>query len=204
MEVTAILAVVDSSFRSDTRAPECALNVGEGGRIWACVGRGEGRIALKVDVERSAEVRGVTELLALDGVIGLEGGETQIGIGIHRGLEIREGAGVALWCGGIIGGVLTGSFSKCYERIGFGSSYRESLEAEESWDGVLRWLWAIAIWLLRARVIDTTPSEALRLRGQVISHLGGGSSLLLSCVVCYGLADGFNRWTGSDFSGIAL
>lgn len=54
MELFAILAIVDSRLWGYTGAPEGTLDVGEGRRVGAGGGGGDGRVALKVDVEGSA------------------------------------------------------------------------------------------------------------------------------------------------------
>ena len=83
VEITAPLAIIDSRFGGDAAAPEGALDVCERGRVGTAIGWVDRGVALKVNVEGSAEVGSVAELLALDGVVGFESGETHIRVGIY-------------------------------------------------------------------------------------------------------------------------
>lgn len=83
MEVVAVLAVIDSGFLGNTGAPECAFDVGEAGGVGAGGTWVDGRVTLKIDVEGRAEINGVAELLALDGIVGLESVEPHVTVGIH-------------------------------------------------------------------------------------------------------------------------
>lgn len=56
----------------DLLAPESTLDVGEAGWIGAGCGGVDRGVTLEVDVEGSAAVGGVAELLTLDGGVGLE------------------------------------------------------------------------------------------------------------------------------------
>jgi len=106
VELLAILAIVDGRICGDARAPEGALDVGEGSRFGAGRGGGEGRVALKVDVEGRAKVGGVTVFLTFDGVVGMERVEAHIAVGIGGAFEVGKGKGVALRGSGIVGGRL--------------------------------------------------------------------------------------------------
>lgn len=103
VELITVLALVDCSFGGDTRAPESAFDVGEGGWIRASGTWIDGGVTLEVDVKGSAEVGGIAELLAFDSVVGLEGGETHVAVGVDRCLQVHEGPLVALW-GWCVGG----------------------------------------------------------------------------------------------------
>ena len=83
VEVIAVLAVIDSGFLGDSGAPERALDVGKAGRIGAGGAGVDGRVTLEVDVEGSAEINRVAELLALDGIVGLESVEPHVAVGIY-------------------------------------------------------------------------------------------------------------------------
>ena len=83
MEIVAILAVIDSGFLGNTGAPECALDVREAGGVGAGGAWVDSRVTFEVDVEGCAEVDGVAELLALDGIVGLESVEPHVAVGIH-------------------------------------------------------------------------------------------------------------------------
>ena len=83
MEVVAVLAVIDSGFGGNAGAPKRAFDVSEAGGVGAGGAWVDGRVTLEVDVESRAEVDGVAELLALDGVVGLESVETHVAVGIH-------------------------------------------------------------------------------------------------------------------------
>ena len=96
VELLAVLALVRGRFSSHAGAPEGAFDVGEGRRVGASRGGVDGRVALKVDVEGGAEIGGVAELLAFDGVVGLEGVEAHVAVGVGRAVEVGEGEGVAL------------------------------------------------------------------------------------------------------------
>lgn len=101
VELVAVLAFVDGGFWSDARAPESALDVCEAGRVDAVVTWVQGWVTFKVDVERCAEIGGIAKLLALNGVICLQRGETHIAVGIDRCLEIDKGSLVSLRGGGV-------------------------------------------------------------------------------------------------------
>ena len=83
VEVVAVLAVIDSGLRGNAGAPECAFDVGEAGGVRASGAWVDGRVTLEVDVEGSAEVDGVAELLALDGIVSLESVKPHVAVGIH-------------------------------------------------------------------------------------------------------------------------
>lgn len=78
LEIPSVLALVDSCFRGHTRSPECALYVGERWWFGASLSGSKRGVALEVDVECSAEVGGIAQLLALDGVIGPECVQTHV------------------------------------------------------------------------------------------------------------------------------
>ena len=78
VEVAAVLALVLRRLGRHGGAPECALDVRERGRLGACLGRSQGGVTLKVNVERAAQVGGIAELLALDRVVCLERVETEV------------------------------------------------------------------------------------------------------------------------------
>lgn len=132
LELGAPLALVDSSFGGYAGAPESALYVGEACRVLAASSWVDRGVTLEVDVEGCAEVGGIAELLALDGVVGLQGGQTHVAVGIDGCLQVNEGLLVALrlWC--VVGCV------------------GEGLIGQESINGVHGWLGAVAIWLRSA------------------------------------------------------
>ena len=106
MELGAVLAIIDSSFRGNTGTPESTFDVGEAGWVFTASAGVNGGVTLKVDVEGSAEIGGITELLALDSVVGLESGQAQVGIGVDGCLQVHKGPCVALGSWGIAGGRL--------------------------------------------------------------------------------------------------
>ena len=73
MEVSAPLALVVGRLRCDPRSPKCALDIGQAGWVEAIWARLDSWVPLKVDVESCAEFDRVTELLAFDGIVGLQG-----------------------------------------------------------------------------------------------------------------------------------
>lgn len=106
VKVAAVLASVLRRLRRHGGAPECALDVGERGRLGACLGWSQGGVPLKVNVEPAAQVGSIAELLALDRVVCLEGVETQVRVQRNRGLFVREGERVALRGWGTRGSIL--------------------------------------------------------------------------------------------------
>lgn len=106
MELITILASIDSSFGGNTRSPQGALDVGEGRGVEAGITRVDGGVALEVDVEGCAEVGGIAELLAFNSIVGLEGVQAHVAVGVDGGLEILEGYLVALRGWRVFGSVL--------------------------------------------------------------------------------------------------
>lgn len=96
MELVTVLTTIHSSLGRHARAPETAFDVCEAGRVGAGIRRGNTGITLKVDVESRAKIDRVTELLAFDGVIAVEGVEPHIAVGIAGGLQVFEAQLVAL------------------------------------------------------------------------------------------------------------
>lgn len=91
MELATVLARIDGGLRSHTRAPEGALDIGKAGRVGARgVIRSDGWIALEIDIEGRAEVSGITELLALDGIVGAESVKSHVAVGIASRCEVGE------------------------------------------------------------------------------------------------------------------
>lgn len=163
VEIPSVLTLVGGRLLGDRRAPERALDVGE--RVWlrASFGRSERRITFKIEVEPGAKVGGVAELLAFDGVVRLECIETQVGIGTDRGLEVLERGGVSLrWIGtSRIGSVLKQPVSYDIERecASWMLTYSEGLVSQEGFCAVGRGLWAIAVGLWRAWIVDAALGE---------------------------------------------
>ena len=177
LEFTSVLALVLGGFLGDTGAPECAFDVGEGCWGWAISSRGKGRVSFEVDVEGSAEVGGVAELLAFDGVVRLECRHAHVGVGIHRGLKVLEGGGVALrrLVAGSIGGI------------------SEDLISQESGDCIFFWLGSEAVWLGRTGIVDTSLSELAI--GQILGCLRGCLSLGSWLAVSNRLVLSIHWWT---------
>ena len=106
VELVTILAIVDGGFSGNPRAPEGALDVGEGWGVVAACSRVDSGITLEVDVECGAEVSSVAELLAFDCVISLESSQAHVAVGVDRCLEIHKRSLVTLRCWRIVGGIL--------------------------------------------------------------------------------------------------
>ena len=96
MELVLPLTRVGSLAGVDRSAPERALDVDRGGRIWRGVTGDEGGIALKVHVEAVAIWGRVAVFLALDRVVGVQSIVSKVGRTLNGGLEVGEGKLVAL------------------------------------------------------------------------------------------------------------
>lgn len=87
--------------RLDTRSPEGALVVDDGGWVDAVWARVEDRVPLVEDVESRAQGCIVTPLGASEGVIAPERLKTKIGIGRDASVLIAEGLLIAGWSHGV-------------------------------------------------------------------------------------------------------
>lgn len=103
LEVVAPLACVHGRRGIDTRAPERALVVGDGGGIGAVWGGVERRVTLDVEVEASAEGGVVAELRAGERVVGLEGLQAQVRVGVYGRVVVLEGLNVTQGGLGVLG-----------------------------------------------------------------------------------------------------
>lgn len=81
MKIPTILALVDSRFRSEARAPQGALDVGEARRVGAVIRRVHRRIPLEIEVEAGAEVGSVAKRLTYRRIISVKGVKPHVAVG---------------------------------------------------------------------------------------------------------------------------
>jgi hypothetical protein len=125
VEISTVLSVVYGRFFGDAGTPESALVVGNGGGIGAGGAGVDAGVPLDVDVEGGAEVFVVAERGTARDVVGLESGESQVGVGVDGGVFVGEGGDVSGWDIGVLGFVV------------------EWLVGEESVSGIWVWLWSV-------------------------------------------------------------
>ena len=106
MEVSAILALVLSRLRCDRRSPKSALDVGCAGWVEAVWAGCNCRVPLEEDVVPCAKIDGVAALLALHGIVTVQGVEAQIGVLLYGAIKVHEGLFVTRRGGSLLRGVL--------------------------------------------------------------------------------------------------
>jgi len=103
VEVLAVLADVGGVGGGDGATEEGALDVGLGEGVGASGGGVDGRVALEEDVEGAAAGDGAADGRAGGGVVRRQVDQTHVGAALDGGLEVGEGASVALGRGREVG-----------------------------------------------------------------------------------------------------